>query len=114
MRRGDLYLVQRANALDPRKQRVYVVVSRQLVVDSRFSTVVLAPVYSRHDGFSTQVCIGVDEGMKHESSIHCDELMTLVKSRLTQLVGRLGGTKIKELNAALVEALDLASDEFPE
>jgi mRNA interferase MazF len=107
MRRGDLYLVQRANPLDPRKQRVYVVVSRQLVIDSRFSAVICAPVYSQHDGLSTQVSIGIDEGMKHESSIHCDELMSVLKSRLTSYIGKLGGEKLRELDEALGEALDL-------
>ena len=53
------------------------VVSRQVVIGSRFSTVVCAPVYTAYDGLSTQVLIGVDEGLKHESSIHCDELVSL-------------------------------------
>jgi mRNA interferase MazF len=107
MRRGDLYLVRKPSSLDPKKQRVFVVVSRQLVIDSRFSTVICAPVYSQHDGFSSQVGIGIDEGMKGASSIHCDELMSLLKSQLTHFVGRLGQPKLKELDLALAEALDL-------
>jgi mRNA interferase MazF len=51
--------------------------SRQVVIDSRFSTVICAPVYSSHIGLSTQLLIGIDEGLKHESSIHCDELVSL-------------------------------------
>jgi len=47
-------------------------VSRQLVIDSKFSTVISAPVYSRHDGLSTQVKLGPEHGLKHESSIHWD------------------------------------------
>lgn len=74
MKRGDLYRVYKGSEGDPKKFRVFVVASRQVLIDSRFSTVVCAPVYSVHDGLSTQVEIGIAEGIKHTSSIHCDEL----------------------------------------
>jgi mRNA interferase MazF len=54
-----------------------------------------------------QVMIGIDEGMKHESSIHCDELVSLPKSVLTDYVGTLSAEKIEELNKALRIALDI-------
>lgn len=82
-------------------------VSRQVLIDSRFSTLICAPVYSRHDGLASQVAVGVDEGMKHESSIHCDELVSLAKPALTNYVGTLSGSKLRELNEALSVALDL-------
>src|SRR5580704_19521988 len=98
MTRGELYLVRKPGSLDPKKQRVFVIVSRQVLIDSRFSTVICAPVYSRHDGLSTQVEVGPDEGLKGESSIHCDELVSLQKSLLTHYVGRLGENRMTELN----------------
>jgi mRNA interferase MazF len=107
MRRGELYLVRKPGQADPRKQRVFVVVSRQLLVDSKFSTVICAPVYSRHDGLSTQIAIGLDEGLKHDSSVHCDELVSLAKSMLTRFVGVLNPEKLAVLDAALAVALDL-------
>jgi mRNA interferase MazF len=100
--------VRKPGAQDPRKQRVFVVVSRQLVVDSRFSTVICAPVYSRDDGLSTQVPIGTAEGMKKESSIHCDELVSLQKAALTNYVGALSETTLSELNRAVAIAVGLA------
>ena len=105
MRRGDLYLVRKPGQSDPRKQRVFVVVSRQVLIDSQFSTVICAPVYSRHDGLSTQVPIGIDEGLKHESSIHCDELVSLPKSMLTRFVSSLTREKLEEADRALGVAL---------
>jgi mRNA interferase MazF len=54
-----------------------------------------------HDGLSTQVSIGVDEGLKHDSSIHCDELVSLMKSRLTNYVGSLSSRKMQLLDHAL-------------
>ena len=107
MKRGELYLVRKPGSEDPRKQRVFVVVSRQVLVDSRFSTAICAPVYSRHDGLSTQVRVGPSEGLKRDSSIHCDELVSLPKSALTRYVGSLKAASLRGLNAALAIALEL-------
>jgi mRNA interferase MazF len=35
---------------------------------------------------STQVLIGIEEGLKHESSVHCDEWVSLPKAMLTNYV----------------------------
>lgn len=107
MKRGELYRVTHPSARDPRKHRVFVVVSRQVLIDSRFSTVICAPIYSTHDGLSTQVLVGVGEGLRHDSSIHCDELVSLPKSALTHYVGTLTPSKIEALNHALRIALDI-------
>ena len=107
MKRGELYRVTHPSARDPRKHRVFVVVSRQVLIDSRFSAVICAPIYSTHDGLSTQVLVGVGEGLKHDSSIHCDELVSLRKSALTHYVGTLTPSKIQALNQALRIALDI-------
>ena len=107
MKRSDLYRVPNPSAKDPKKSRVFVIVSRQVLIDSRFSTVICAPIYSTHDGLSTQVLVGVDQGLKHDSSIHCDELISLPKSLLTNFVGSLSLNKIEELNRALSIALDI-------
>jgi mRNA interferase MazF len=107
VKRGELYRVTHPSARDPRKHRVFVVVSRQVLIDSRFSAVICAPIYSTHDGLSTQVLVGVEEGLKHDSSIHCDELVSLPKSALTHYVGTLTPSKIEALNQALRIALDI-------
>jgi mRNA interferase MazF len=107
MKRGELYRVAHPSAQDPKKQRVFVIVSRQVLLDSRFSTVICAPVYTAHDGLATQVLIGPEEGLKHDSSIHCDELVSLPKSILTNYVGMLPSHKLKAVNQALRIALEL-------
>ena len=107
MKRGELYRVASPSSRDPKKFRIFVIVSRQVVIDSRFSTVICAPIYSIHDGLFTQVLIGVDEGLKHDSSIHCDELVSLPKSMLTNYIGTLSPQKIQELNQSLRIALDI-------
>ena len=107
MKRGELYRVANPSAKDPKKYRTFVIVSRQVVIDSRFSTVICAPIFSTYDDLSTQVMVGVNEGLKHDSSIHCDELVSLPKSALTNFIGSLSPNKIEELNRALSIALDI-------
>ena len=105
MTRGDFYRVARPSARDPKRFRVFLVVSRQVLVDSKFSSVICAPVYSARHGLSTQVPVGPDEGLRHDSSIHCDELVSLPKSMLTHFVGSLTLARRVELDRALVAAV---------
>lgn len=107
MKRGDLYRVAHPSARDPKRSRVFVVVSRQILIESQFSTVVCAPVYSKYHGLSTQVPVDIEEGLKHPSSIHCDELVSLPKAMLTDYVGALSASKISELNYAMKIALNI-------
>ena len=67
MRRGEFYRVKRLSSNDPKKFRVFVIVSRQVLINSRFSTVICAPIYTAYKGLSTQVEVGIDEGLKHDS-----------------------------------------------
>ncbi|MGO9863091.1 MAG: type II toxin-antitoxin system PemK/MazF family toxin [Terriglobales bacterium] len=106
MKRGDLYRVHKPHD-DPKSHRVFVVVSRQVLIESRFSTVICAPVFTSGEGLSTQVEVGPDEGLKHSSWIMCDNLISLRKAELTQYIGSLPRTKTAELNMALKMALDL-------
>jgi len=106
MKRGELYRVRRPPG-DPKPARVFVVVSRQPLIDSTFSTVVCAPVFTQYHGLPTQVSVGTAEGLKHESAIQCDGLMSLEKSRLTDYVGELTFDKLRELDDALLVALAL-------
>jgi mRNA interferase MazF len=107
VKRGELYRVFKGNSSDPRRSRVYVVVSRQALIDSKFSTVICAPVYSQRQGLSTQVNIGLEEGLKMESSIHCDALMSLSKNQLTHFLGTLPANALLKLDQALKAALAL-------
>jgi len=107
MNRGELYRVHKP-AGDPKQSRAFVVVSRQVLIDSTFSTVACAPVFTSGEALSTQVSVGPDEGLKHQGWIMCDNLVSLRKTDLTNYVGSLGPAKLAELNRALARALDLA------
>lgn len=85
--------------------------SRQVLIDSKFSTAICAPIYSNYNGISTQVPVGTDEGLKHSSYIYCDELVSIPKSSLSDFIGSLPLNKIEELDKALAIALAIDTPE---
>jgi len=106
MRRGEIYRVHRPGD-DPKRYRCFVVISRQALIDSKFPTVVCAPIFTKGHGLSTQVQVGFEEGLKHESWILCDNLVSLRKTQLSSFVGSLSPSRIAQLNRALKMALAL-------
>ena len=106
VRRGELYRVYKPGG-DPKRYRAFAVVSRQVLIDSNFSSVICAPVFTRGQGLSTQVAVGPEEGLKHPSWIMCDNVVSLRKSDLTHFLGSLSESRMGELNRALKMALDL-------
>ena len=107
MKRGELYRVSLRSKIDTKKQRVYVIVSRQELIDSAYSTLVCAPIYTNFEGISTQVSVGIEEGLKHSSAIRCDELISILKAKLTDYVGVLSDEKLTELGKALSISLGI-------
>ena len=106
MKRGELYRVHKPGG-DPKTYRTFAVVSRQVLIDSRFSTVICAPVFTTGEGLSTQVAVGPEEGLKRPSWIMCDNLVSMRKTDLTSYVGSLKQAKLSALNQALKLALDI-------
>lgn len=104
MIRGELYRV-RHPAGDPKRSRVFVVVGRSAVIESTFSRVICAPVYTRRQGAATEVHVGIEDGLKHDSSVYCDVIESVPKSQLTDYVGVLSPYKLTQLRTALRIAL---------
>jgi mRNA interferase MazF len=107
MTRGEIYRVAAPPNQDPRKQRCFVIVSRQTLLDSKAAHAVCAPVNTEGHGLETEIQIGEEAGLKHSSYVNCDQLVRLEKSRLTNFVGSLPKTKLTALNRSLRIALDL-------
>ena len=105
MKRGELYRVYKGSKNDPKDYRVFLIVSRQELVDYGFSTLICAPIYSNFLGFPTQVEVGLEEGLKHDSAVFCDDLTSIRKSLLTNYIGTLSDSKMQEVNTALRIAL---------
>lgn len=85
------------------------IVSRQALIDSNYSTVVCAPIFTERHGLPTQVNVGAEEGLKYDCAVHCDGLMSLEKLRLTDYVGELSEVKREQLEKALQIALALST-----
>ena len=102
-----MYRVLRGDKQDPKNYRVFVIVSRQGLIDSAFSSVICAQVYTNFESRSTQLAVGIDEGLKHNSAVMCDALISVPKSMLTNYVGQLSIQKIYYLNQCLAAALSL-------
>ena len=58
----------------------------------------------------SQVPVGIEEGLKHPSAIRCDELISILKSRLTDYVGILSEERFIELGQALSISLGIDGD----
>jgi mRNA interferase MazF len=106
--RGEIYRTREKVPERGDKPGFYVIVSRGFVAQNDdISTVICAPIYSEALGLRSEVLIGSDEGLPKESSVRCDFLTLMMKSKLTHFVGTLSQAKQQELRRALVYALQL-------
>ena len=108
MKWGEIYRTRERVAERGDKPGFYVVVSRDFVAaNDDISIVVCAPVYGEFLGLRTEVAIGVDDGVPRQSSIRCDFLTLMFKSRLTGFIATLSENRQRELRRALRHALQL-------
>ncbi len=107
LQRGDLFRVPLTSDLDPRRHRVFCVVSREPLLRTRYSTVICAPIYTTRGGLNTEVPVGEADGLLRPSSIRCDELTSVERTLLRDWVGRLSDSKMQEVDRALAFALDI-------
>jgi mRNA interferase MazF len=106
MRRGDIYRVYKPQG-DTKQHRLFVIVSRQALIDTGYATLVCAPIFTDGAGLSTQVAVGASEGLKHDSWIVCENLRSVPKTEFAQYVGSLTWSKLTALNRALAIALGI-------
>lgn len=108
MRRGEIYRTRERIAERGGKPGFYVVVSRTFLAEHEdISTVVCAPVYGEVLGLTTEVVLGLEDGVPRTSAIRCDFLTLMFKNKLTHFVSTLSTTKLAQLNRALAHALEL-------
>lgn len=111
VQRGELYRVANPPR-DRRPARTFLIVSRDEFLDARHSTVMVVPVYSSFHGLGTEVLVDESVGLKHSSSLHCDEITSLPRILLRSFVGVVPPEKMAEVNRALAIALDIASEDI--
>ena len=74
---------------------------------AEYSTVICAPVFTHWHGLPTQVAVGTAEGLKHESAMQCDGLISLEQARLTDYISELTLDELRELDNSLLVALGI-------
>lgn len=108
MTRGEIYRTAERLPERGHKPGFYIVVSRDFIASNDdVATVVCAPVYRESLGLRSEVLLGREDGLPHDSSIRCDFLMLMFKRKLTRFVSSLSNSKVAELNRALGDALAL-------
>ena len=64
----------------------------------------VAPITSSLRGLPSEVRIGIEEGLKHDSAVNLDLVQSVERSRLRGYVGRVGPQKMQEVCRALAVA----------
>jgi len=71
------------------------------------TTLVCVLVTSTFHGHVAEVELGRDDGLDHDCAANCDNIFTLPKQVLVRRRGRLGPSKLAQLDRALVISLGL-------
>lgn len=87
----------------PDKRRPVLVLSRQEVIPL-LHTVMVAPITSTRRGAPSEVPVGANEGLKHDSAVNLDHIQTVERARLVSFVGSLGAAHMRHVCRALAVA----------
>lgn len=87
------------------RPRPVLVLTRELV-RPHLSRVTIAPITSTIRGLSTEVPVGPDNGLDHDSVVSCDNIVTVP----TATMGRHVGYFLARQEVALAEAIRAAFD----
>lgn len=87
----------------PDKRRPVLVLTRQDVI-GLLHTVMVAPITTTVYGAPSEVLVGIDEGLKHDSAVNLDHVQTVEQWRLGGRLGRLSPAKMREVCRALAVA----------
>lgn len=102
IRRGDIWDADIAGVGTP----PVVVATRDTAIPV-LTTLVCVLVTSSFHGHVAEVELGRDDGLDHDCAANCDNIFTLPKAVLVRRRGRLGASKLAQLDRALVISLGL-------
>lgn len=98
--RGEIWLYTFGS---PDKRRPVLVLSRQRAIDL-LRTVLVAPITSTVHGAPSEVHVGIEEGLKHDSAVNLDHVQTVDQKQLHHFVGTVRSGKMAEVCRALMIA----------
>lgn len=88
------------------KNRPVLVLTRELV-RPHLNNVTVAPITTTIRGLSTEVAVGLENGLDQKSVISCDNIATIPVSSLGPQIGFLLAGQEPTLSAAILAAFDL-------
>jgi mRNA interferase MazF len=91
----------------PDKRRPVLVLSRDDAIEV-LHTVMVAPITSTIYGLPSEVVVGADEGLKHESAVNLDHIQTVERARLVTYLGSLPPAKMRAMCRAIAVATGCA------
>lgn len=97
-RRGDVWFAD-----VPGKRRPVLVLSRD-PMGRLLHSVICAPITSRRRGLATEVALGPEAGLAHDSVANFDNTFLLARSRLVRRLGRASRTTMDAACRALATA----------
>lgn len=100
VKRGDIWMYEFAK---PDKRRPVLVISRQSVIPL-LRTVMVAPITSAIYDVPSEVRVGIEHGLKHESAVNLDHVQTVDRSRLGSFIAHLSDDVMDEVCQALAVA----------
>jgi mRNA interferase MazF len=100
IKRGEIWFYRFKH---PDKSRPVLVLSRQEVIELLHS-VMVAPITSTIHGAPSEVIVGIEEGLKHDSAVNLDHVQTVEKERLSRRLARISPQKMQEICRALTVA----------
>jgi mRNA interferase MazF len=103
--RGEIWLYTFGS---PDKRRPVLVLSRQIAIHL-LRTVLVAPITSTIHGAPSEVQVGTEEGLKHDSAINLDQVQTVDQAKLHHFVGTVGPGKMAAVCRALLIATGCGS-----
>lgn len=97
VKRGEIWFFA---LKQPDKLRPVLVLTRQEVIEL-LHTVMVAPITSTIRGAPSEVVVGIEEGLKHDSAVNLDHVQTVGKSRLRRRIAEVSPEKMKAVCRAL-------------
>ena len=111
MKRGEIYYIENDKAVgfEQRGIRPAVIVGND--VGNKYSPcTIVCPITSKlkNDYLPTHLKVGINDGLKKESVILCEQVQTIDKERIKECFGKIENQKIiEELNKKLLVSLGI-------
>ncbi len=87
----------------PDKPRPVLILTRQEMIPHLHS-VTVAPITRTIRGVSSEVLVGVEEGLKEDSVVNLHHLVTLPKTHLGRFIGNVSHSKMEQVKEAMLFA----------